>query len=480
MTDKNDVVIGLEVHVQLKTNTKLFCSCKNEFAGNPNEHTCPVCMGLPGVLPVINETAVEYAIKAARALNCDISSESKFDRKNYYYPDLPKAYQISQYDMPIATDGELEVEWGGGSGVVPIERVHLEEDAGKLIHARNGDKSYVDYNRAGTPLIEIVTTPDITEPAQAHSYLKTLKKRMEFIGVSDCNMEEGSLRCDANLSIRQPDGGLGVKTEVKNMNSFQAVRSALEHERDRQRQKLDRGSEIQQGTRLWDEDSKQTKPMRTKEEEHDYRYFPEPDLVPLEISEETVDRIDDQLPEMPDIRAQRFMDDLGVSDEESSILTETKQMADFFEQSLSTTNGNVTTKQIVNLIKSDLRRELNELNCDVNEIELTPSNLGTIARLLDEDEISSNVASELIEEIAREGGDPEEIIDERDMRQISDEGKLDSVITEVIDENPDAVEDIKDGKEEAVGFLVGQVMQKTQGQANPEQANEMIRDEILD
>jgi aspartyl-tRNA(Asn)/glutamyl-tRNA(Gln) amidotransferase subunit B len=472
--DFERIVIGLEVHVQLKTDTKLFCRCPNEFGDQPNENTCPVCMGLPGSLPVLNETAVEFAVRAAKTLNCSVASQSKFDRKNYYYPDLPKAYQISQYDEPVAESGELTVEWEDQESTIEIERLHLEEDAGKLIHARTGDESYVDYNRAGTPLIEIVTGPVMSHPLEAVSYLETLKKRMEYIGVSDCNMEEGSLRCDANLSIRNDDDSLGVKTEVKNMNSFNAVQSALTYEASRQQRRLDRGETVKQGTRLWDEDQEETRSMRTKEEEHDYRYFPEPDLVPLTIDTETVDSIVKELPEMPDVRHERFREDYELSEEEATLLTSSRAMADYFEAAVD--NGHTST--VVNLMISDLRRELNDRDWTIDDVDLSPENLFGLAQLLDEDVISSNVASELIEELVEDDQDPEILVEERGLKQISDENELSSIVNEVIEENSDAVEDFKNGKDQAIGYLMGQVMQKTQGQANPEQAKKLLRETI--
>jgi aspartyl-tRNA(Asn)/glutamyl-tRNA(Gln) amidotransferase subunit B len=471
------IVIGLEVHVQLKTKTKLFCGCPNEFGDRPNENTCPVCLGLPGSLPSINEQAVRFARKAARTLNCDLLEQSKFDRKNYYYPDLPKAYQISQYDRPVAQNGTLPVRWADGPSEVEIERLHLEEDAGKLIHAQRGDESYVDYNRAGTPLIEIVTGPVITHPDEAVAYLETLKKRMEYIGVSDCNMEEGSLRCDANLSVRNEDDSLGVKTEVKNMNSFSAVGSALTYEAQRQQKLIDRGGTVDQGTRLWDEDAEETRAMRTKEEEHDYRYFPEPDLVPLSVAPGESDEIDETLPEMPDKRYQRFRDEYDLNDDQASLLTSTRTMADYFEGAAEKASDRTT---VVNLMISDLRREMNDRDWNLADVAMSPESLAQVATLLDEDVISSNVASELIEELVETDGNPEEIVEERGLKQISDEDAITGVVEEVIEENPDAVEDLRSGKDEAVGFLMGQVRQKTQGQADPQQAKETIREEVLE
>jgi len=477
VSDYDRIVIGLEVHVQLKTNTKLFCGCPNEFGDQPNENTCPVCMGLPGSLPNVNERAVRFARRAARTLNCELLEHSKFDRKNYYYPDLPKAYQISQYDRPVAQNGSLTVHWSDGPSTVEIERLHLEEDAGKLIHAQRGDESYVDYNRAGTPLIEIVTGPVMNHPEEAVAYLETLKKRMEYIDVSDCNMEEGSLRCDANLSVRNKDGSLGVKTEVKNMNSFSAVGSALSYEARRQTKLIDRGDIVDQGTRLWDEDDKETRAMRTKEEEHDYRYFPEPDLVPLTVSPGESDEIDENLPEMPDERFQRFREEFGLNEEQATLLTSSRNMADYFEGAVEQGADRTT---VVNLMISDLRREMNDQEWTIQQVALSPENLAKIACLLDEDVISSNVASELVEELVEEDGDPEAIVEERDLKQISDEDAITGVVEEVIDENPDAIDDLLSGKDEAVGFLMGQVMQKTEGQADPQQAKQTIREKVLE
>lgn len=478
MSEFDDVVIGLEVHVQLETETKLFCSCSTEFGAEPNQNTCPVCMGLPGVLPVLNRRALEYAMKASRALNCEIQPKMKFDRKNYYYPDLPKAYQISQFDMPLALDGELEVSANGHTETVGIERLHMEEDAGKLIHSEVGSESFVDYNRAGVPLAEIVSKPDIRHPEAAADYLRTLKKRMEYLDVSDCNMEEGSLRCDANISIRQDNGEFGTKVEVKNMNSFKAVRDALAFEIKRQRRliKNDRRNEILQGTRLWDEDAKETRPMREKEEAHDYRYFPEPDLVPVRIPSNWTEEIENSLPEMPDEREVRFQEEFGLSEEDATVMTETRAMADFYEEAVESCEN---SSGVNNLMKADLRRELNERNWTMADIQMSPRQLATIVELQSEDTISSNVASELVEELVETGDDPGQIVEERDLAQISDEGEMETIINEVIEENADAVEDIKGGNENAIGFLVGQVMQKSQGQANPQQANEMLRNAIL-
>ncbi len=472
---KNEIVIGLEVHVQLKTKSKLFCGCSTEFGADPNANTCPVCMGWPGTLPVLNRRAVEFGMLAALSLNCEINQDIKFDRKNYFYPDLPKAYQISQYDMPLAEEGQVEVELDGEKAVVGIERLHLEEDAGKLVHSTAGAESYVDYNRTSVPLAEIVTKPDITSPEQAEVFLRSLKQRMEYLEVSDCNMEEGSLRCDANLSVRTPEGELGTKTEVKNMNSFKGVRKALAYEAQRQKKVLSSGGEVVQETRLWDESEQITREMRSKEEAHDYRYFPEPDLVPVKIDSKWQSEVKQCLPEMPEEKYERFQAEYDLSDEATQTLTASRPLADFFERALT---GDVSPRSVSNLIIADLKREMNERDWTINDVNITPENLAALARMFEEDVISSNVCSELIAELVESGGDPEAIVEERDLKQISDAGELEAIIDEVINENPDAVEDIRSGADQAIGFLIGQVMQKTQGQADPGQARKMLQERV--
>ncbi len=472
----DDVVIGLEVHVQLQTQSKLFCGCSTKFGDNPNANTCPVCLGWPGTLPVLNKKALEYGILASLALNCKINQKIKFDRKNYYYPDLPKAYQISQYDLPLAEHGTVKFNHDGESCAVGIERLHLEEDAGKLVHSSVSRESYVDYNRSGTPLAEIVTKPELTSPERAESFLRTLKKQMEYLDVSDCNMDEGSLRCDANISIRRDDGSLGTKAEIKNMNSFKAVRKALSYEVLRQRKLLSRGQRVVQETRLWDETTEQTKSMRSKEEAHDYRYFPEPDLVPVRIDKKWQQEIGFKLPELPDKKFNRFLDEYQLTEEAARTLTDSRPLADFFEQAIK---PDVSAKTVGNLIISDVKRELNERGWDIGQVALTPAALTSVASLLEENLISSNVGSELIAELVESGGDPREIVEQRGLKQISSEDQLSSVILQVVSENPDAVADIRGGKNQAIGFLVGQVMQKTGGQADPGTAQKLLREEIL-
>ncbi|MFW5985662.1 MAG: Asp-tRNA(Asn)/Glu-tRNA(Gln) amidotransferase subunit GatB [Halanaerobiaceae bacterium] len=476
---KYETVIGLEVHVQLKTKSKIFCSCSTSFGGEPNTHTCPVCLGLPGTLPVLNKKAVDYAIMAGLALNCEISEYSKFDRKNYFYPDLPKAYQISQFDLPIGEHGHINIELDGEEYKIGITRIHLEEDAGKLIHEGTIDSStgsLVDYNRTGVPLAEIVSEPDMRTPAQAKEYLTQLKKIMEYLGVSDCNMDEGSLRCDANVSIR-PEGQeeFGIKTEVKNMNSFKAVEKALSYEVKRQERLLNEGNKVVQETRGWDEDLEKTISMRGKEEAHDYRYFPEPDLVPLEIDRDWVQEIKQQVPELPLARKERFVQEYNLPEYDAEVLTDNRALADLFEEAV---NVFADSKGVSNWIMSEHLRMLNEAEIAPGESKVSGPQIGKLLKLVDEDTISSKMAKEVFEEMFASGNDPEEIVEEKGMKQISDQDKLDEIITEVVSENPDAVEDIKNGKDKAIGFLVGQVMQKTKGQANPQLANQLIRDKV--
>lgn len=475
-----DITIGLEVHAQLDTETKIFCSCSTEFGAEPNVHTCPVCLGLPGVLPVLNKRAVEYAIKAGLALNCEIADFSKFDRKNYFYPDLPKAYQISQYDLPLCENGYIDVEPEEGEAVrVGINRIHMEEDAGKLVHdgtITDSEGSLVDYNRVGTPLIEIVTQPDIESPAQAVAYLKKLKSILEYLEVSDCNMAEGSLRCDANASIK-PKGeeDLGVKTELKNMNSFKAIEKALTYEIKRQKKVLDSGKEVIQETRTWDPEAEKTYSMRGKEEAHDYRYFPEPDLVPLEVEQEWLEEIRETIPELPNVRRKRFIEELGLPEYDAQVLTDSKSIADFFEATVAEHND---PKSVSNWMMGDMMRLLNEEGLEIDEAEITPAGLAEMLELLDDGTISNKIAKTVFEEMFKTGKDPEDIVEDKGLKQISDEDELGNVIEDVIEDNPDAVEDYQGGKEQAIGYLVGQVMQATRGKANPQLAKEMLREKL--
>jgi aspartyl-tRNA(Asn)/glutamyl-tRNA(Gln) amidotransferase subunit B len=479
MTDY-EVVIGLEVHAQLATRSKIFCNCSTEFGAEPNTHTCPVCLGLPGTLPVLNKKVVDYAIMAGLALNCKISQYSKFDRKNYFYPDLPKAYQISQYDLPLCEDGFVEIDTETGIKKIGINRIHMEEDAGKLIHEGSIDKStgsLVDYNRTGVPLIEIVSEPDMRSPAEAHKYLNQLKKILEYLGVSDCNMEEGSLRCDANVSIR-PVGQkeFGTKTELKNMNSFKAVEKALEYEVERQKQVLDRGEKVIQETRTWNDSLNRTISMRGKEEAHDYRYFPEPDLVPLEVDENWVNEIRDALPELPEVKKQRFITEYGLPEYDADVLTDSRALAAIFEECVREYND---PKSISNWIMGDFLRLVKEGGIEVDQSNLTGKLLARMLRLQEEGVISSKIARTVFKEMFKTGKDPARIVEEKGLKQISDQDELEEIVNRIIAENPAAVEDIKNGKGKAIGFLVGQVMKETRGKANPGLVNKLLSDKIM-
>ncbi|RCW49211.1 MULTISPECIES: Asp-tRNA(Asn)/Glu-tRNA(Gln) amidotransferase subunit GatB [unclassified Halanaerobium] len=481
MATKYETVIGLEVHVQLATESKIFCGCSTEFGKEPNENTCPVCLGLPGTLPVLNKKAVDYAIMAGLALNCRIAEYSKFDRKNYFYPDLPKAYQISQFDLPIAEHGNIEVETDKGVFNIGVTRVHLEEDAGKLIHEGSIDKSegsLIDYNRTGVPLIEIVSEPDIRTPAQAKAYLTQLKLIMEYLDISDCNMEEGSLRCDANISLR-PAGQkeFGTKAELKNMNSFSAVEKGLEYEIKRQQQILEEGGEIIQETRTWDESLNKTISMRGKEEAHDYRYFPEPDLVPLEIDEGWKKEMSKKIPELPREKYKRFVSELGLPEYDAGVLIGDRAMAELFEETLKSYSD---AKTISNWMMGEFLRLLNENNDCVDETGISAKNFAEMLGLIDEGVISGKIAKKVFEKMYSSGESAEKIVEEEGLKQISDEDELEKIVDKIIADNPSAVEDIKNGKDRAIGFLVGQVMKETKGKANPGLVNQMLRKKVAE
>ncbi|MFW6264787.1 MAG: Asp-tRNA(Asn)/Glu-tRNA(Gln) amidotransferase subunit GatB [Bacillota bacterium] len=479
MTAKYETVIGLEVHAQLATDSKIFCNCSTEFGAEPNMHTCPVCLGLPGTLPVLNKKVVDYAIMAGLATNCSIADYSKFDRKNYFYPDLPKAYQISQFDLPICREGYIEVELEDGVKKIGITRIHMEEDAGKLIHEGSIDKSsgsLVDYNRTGVPLIEIVSEPDMRTAAEARQYLTQLKKILEYIAVSDCNMDEGSLRCDANVSIR-PLGQkeFGTRTELKNMNSFKAVEKAIEYEVERQKEVIENGGQVVQETRTWDDSLNKTISMRGKEQAHDYRYFPEPDLVPLEIDSEWVDSIRNQLPELPREKKERFVKEYGIPEYDAGVLTDSLALATFFEDCVISYND---AKAVSNWIMGDFLRLVKEENLDIEEVKITGALMAKMLQLMDKGVISSKIAKTIFEEMFKTGKDPETIVEEKGLKQISDEDKLEEIVEKILEENPEAVEDIRNGKDRAIGFLVGQVMKETRGKANPGMVNKLIRAKV--
>jgi len=473
---KYETVIGLEVHVELHTRTKIFCGCSTSFGAPPNTHTCPVCLGHPGVLPVLNRQAVEYAMKAAMALNCEIATDAKFDRKNYFYPDSPKAYQISQYDQPIGQNGWIDIEVNGETKRIGITRVHLEEDAGKLTHVDGGMASLVDFNRVGTPLIEIVSEPDIRSPEEARLYLEKLRAIMLYCEVSDVKMDEGSLRCDANISLR-PYGQekFGTRTELKNMNSFRSVQRGLEYEQWRQADILDSGGEVVQETRRYDDESGKTFPMRGKEESHDYRYFPDPDLVRLHIDDEWKARVRASIPELPDSRKARYVKDYGLPSYDAEVITASKQLADFFEDSLNYTKD---AKAVANWIMGDLLGYLNANNLEFSQVKVTGRGLGEMIGLIEKGTISGKIAKTVFREMLETGKSPQSIVEEKGLVQINDEGAIKAVVEKVVANNPQSVADFKAGKEKAIGFLVGQVMKETKGKANPGLVNKLIVDAI--
>lgn len=467
-----ETVIGLEVHVELHTNSKIFCGCSTGFGAPANTQTCPICLGHPGVLPVLNRTAVEYAMKAAMALNCEIGAVSKFDRKNYFYPDSPDAYQTSQYDQPIGQNGWIDIEVNGETKRIRINRLHLEEDAGKLTHHDGGFGSLVDLNRAGMPLVEIVSEADIRSPEEAKAYLEKLKAIMQYCEVSDVKMEEGSLRCDANISLR-PYGQeeFGIRAELKNMNSFRGVQRGLEYEEDRQAEILEDGGEVIQETRRWDDAQGRTLPMRGKEEAHDYRYFPDPDLVTLHIDDEWKERIRASIPELPDARKARYTQQYGLPSYDAEVITSSKKLADLFEESLEHTSD---AKAVSNWVMGDLLGYLNQNGKEIDEVALTGHGLGEMIGLIEKGTISNKIAKTVFKEMLESGKAPQVIVEEKGLVQISDEGAIRAIVEQIVAKNPQSVEDYRAGKEKAIGFLVGQVMKETKGKANPGLVNELL------
>ena len=477
---KYEAVIGLEVHTELQTTTKIFCGCKTSFGAEPNTNVCPVCLGLPGVLPVLNKRVLEFAVRAGLALNCEISRFSKFDRKNYYYPDLPKNFQTSQFDLPICERGHLDIEVNGEKKQIRITRAHMEEDAGKLVHhgtsITDSDYSLVDYNRTGTPLLEIVTEPDMRSAKEAVAYLEKMRAILQYIGISDCRMEEGSLRCDANVSVR-PVGQkeLGTKTEIKNINSFKGVEKAIEYEALRQAEILEDGGKIIQETRTWDEKEGVTKSMRTKEEANDYRYFPEPDLAPFTVSEEYIEDIRKTLPELPDERRERYIANFGLSSTDAQYMTNDKDTSDYFEKVVA---AGADPKASVNWIMGEFASQLSNAGIEIAKAPVTPENLAKLLALIAKGTISGKIAKKVFAEMWKDGADPEEIVKAQGLVQISDTGALKELVVKVIANNPKAVEDFKAGKKKAVGALVGQIMKETKGKANPKVSNELLNDEL--
>lgn len=474
-----EAIIGLEVHAQLLTKSKIFCSCSTLFGALANTHTCPVCTGLPGSLPVLNKRVVEFTIKAALATNCRIAPRSQFARKNYFYPDLPKGYQISQYELPLATGGYIEIQVNGEKKKIGIQRIHMEEDAGKLIHdfsSERGAYSYVDFNRTGVPLIEIVSAPDIRSPEEASAYLRKLRAILMFLDICDGNMEEGSFRCDANISLR-PKGekGFGIKTELKNMNSFRNVQKALDFEIRRQTALLDQGEKIIQETRLWDAARGVTASMRGKEEAHDYRYFPDPDLVPLVIDPAWIEEIRATLPELPDAKKERFIKEYGIPEYDAEVLTTSKSLANYYETCV---RFFPQPKIVSNWIMSELLRELKKDEREIEECPVPAENLAALLRLIDEGVISGKIAKSVFEEMYRTGQRAEEIVRAQGLIQLSDEEAITKLVEDILAAHPKEVAEYRQGKEKVFGFFVGQVMKATQGKANPRLVNEILKKKL--
>ena len=458
-----EVVIGLEVHAELSTKTKIFCSCPTAFGAAPNTHTCPICMAMPGTLPVLNEKVVEYAVKAGLATNCEISRNSKNDRKNYFYPDLPKAYQISQFDKPLCEHGYVEIDTKEGKKKIRITRIHIEEDAGKLNHDEFGGGSSV-------------SEPDIRSAEEAESYLRKLKSIFEYIEVSDCKMQEGSLRADVNVSVKKKtDTKLGTRTEMKNMNSFRSIVRAIEYEVDRQIDILEDGGTITQETLRWDDVSGKTFPMRDKEDAQDYRYFPDPDLVAIKLSEEYIQNIKDNLPELPESRKQRYLEEYNLSEKDAKLLTSSKYLSDLFEGAVKVCNN---PKAVNNWIISDISRILNETETEPISIPFDSNQLGKLVILIDKGTISSSIGKKVLVELFENPRDPEDIIKEKGWIQISDEGAIKEVVMKILEANPQSIADYKAGKDKALGFLVGQAMKETKGKANPQMLNKMFLEEL--
>lgn len=476
---KYETVIGLEVHAQLKTRSKIFCSCSTEFGKAPNANTCPICLGMPGVLPVLNRRVVEYAMKACLATHCEIQPMSQFARKNYFYPDLPKGYQISQFELPIGRHGHLMIPTPNGPKRIGLTRIHIEEDAGKLIHGENlgaAGKSYVDFNRTGVPLIEIVSEPDLRGPEEAREYLMALKSVLQYAEVSDCNMEEGSFRCDANVSLR-PVGRqeFGTRTELKNINSFKFVQKAIQYEVERQAKILDQGDPVVQETRLYDSNKGITYSMRSKEEAHDYRYFPEPDLVPVVCDAEWIESVRRALPEMPEEKRSRFVTQYGIPEYDAGVLTASRALADFYEECVSLFNQ---PKQVSNWVMGDLLRELNHDNREIGDCPVTPRLLADMLKLIDSGAISGKIAKTVFEEMYQTGKAPGDIVREKGLTQISDEGALGRIVDDIIANSPEQVQQYKEGREKVIGYFIGQAMKASKGQANPGLLNKLFKDKL--
>ncbi len=475
-----EVVIGCEVHVELKTKTKIFCSCPTEFGGEPNTHVCPVCLGLPGTLPVLNKKVLEYAIRAGLAMNCDIAHFSKFDRKNYFYPDLTKAYQISQFDLPICKNGYIEIETSHGKKNIGITRIHMEEDAGKLVHQGaaiiSSAGSFVDYNRAGVPLIEIVSEPDMCSAEEVLAFLANLKAIIEYTGVSDARMEQGSLRCDVNLSLR-PVGQkkFGTRAEIKNLNSFRAVERVVKYEIERQTDILESGGKVVQETRTWDDAKGRTLSLRSKEDSDEYRYFPDPDLTPIVVTDEYIEQVRASLPEMPQVKRKRMIEQDGLPVYDAGVITASKALVDFYDGVRAHYSD---AKKISNWIMVELLAKVNAENMGLTDVKIQPEQMADLLKRIDSGEISGKIAKTVFTEMFVNGKDPSDIIKEKGLVQISDESELKSIASAVVEANPKSVEDYKTGKTKAIGFLVGQIMKQTKGKANPAIINKLLAEKL--
>jgi len=473
--EEYEAVIGLEVHSELSTKTKIFCKCPTKFGASPNTEVCPICTAMPGALPVLNEKVVEYAVKAGIATNCEISRDSKSDRKNYFYPDLPKSYQISQYDKPLCQNGYIEIETSKGKKKIRIERIHIEEDAGKLNHDDFSGGSLVDLNRAGVPLIEIVSKPDFSSSEEVDSYLKKLKSILEYIEVSDCKMQEGSYRADVNVSVHKKGEPFGTRTESKNMNSFRSIVREIDYEIERQIDILENGGKVIQQTLKWDDVSGKTFPMREKENADDYRYFPDPDLAAIKLSEEYIQNIKDNLPELPESRFKRYIEEYQMSKKDAEIIVSSKYLSDLYEKTSEICNNR---KAVSNWIISDISRILNEKEMDPANIPFTAENLANLILIIDKGMISSSIAKKVLEEMFESAKDPVQIVKEKGLLQISDENEIKKIVIEIIKANEQSVSDYKSGKEKALGFLVGQAMKQTKGKANPQMLNKLFIEEM--
>ena len=477
MSKQYETVIGLEVHVELATKTKIFCACSTAFGGAPNTHTCPVCTGMPGSLPVLNKQVVEYALAVGLATNCQIHQYCKFDRKNYFYPDNPQNYQISQLYLPICHDGGVEIETAGGKKIIGIHEIHMEEDAGKLVHDEWEDCSLVDYNRSGVPLIEIVSEPDMRSAEEVIAYLEKLRQIIQYLGASDCKLQEGSMRADVNLSVREVGAEkFGTRTEMKNLNSFKAIAHAIEGERERQIELTEAGRKVIQETRRWDDNKESSFTMRSKEDAQDYRYFPDPDLTPVVISDEWIAEVKARQPELRSEKLERYKKEFDIPDYDAQIITNSKHMADLFEAATAICKK---PKKVSNWLMGETLRLLKENNMDPEDLSFAPENLAKLVDLADAGTVNSSVAKEVFEQIFKENVDPEVYIEEHGLKTVNDEGALKATIEQIVSENPQSVADYKGGKKKAIGFLVGQTMKAMKGKADPASVNKILK-EILD